>query len=82
MQGGIRIDFGPGDSVRPRLERHHLEERQHGLGEVPEEDADEVGGSAAYMLGLTQLSNYLTWKGSFSALSKPNFASKYPLESS
>ena len=30
--------------------------------------------------GLTQLSNYLTSKGSFSALSKPNFASKYALE--
>ena len=34
------------------------------------------------MLGLTQLSNYLTLKGSFSALSKPKFASKYALESS
>ena len=34
------------------------------------------------MLALTQLSNYLTLKGSFSAVSKPNFASKYALESS
>ena len=34
------------------------------------------------MLGLTQLSNHLTLKGSFSAVSKPNFASKYSLESS
>ena len=34
------------------------------------------------MLGLTQLSNYLTLKGSFSAVSKPNFASRYALESS
>ena len=34
------------------------------------------------MLGLTKLSNYLTLKGSFSAVSKPNFASKYALESS
>ena len=34
------------------------------------------------MLGLTQLSSYLTLKGSFSAVSKPNFASKYALESS
>ena len=33
------------------------------------------------MLGLTQLSNYLTL-GSFSAVSKPNFVSKYALESS
>ena len=35
------------------------------------------------MLGLTQLhvSNYLTLKGSFSAASKPKFASKYALES-
>ena len=34
------------------------------------------------MLALTQLCNYLTLKGSFSAVSKPNFASKYALESS
>ena len=34
------------------------------------------------MLGLTQLSNYLTFEGSFSAVSKPNFASKYAFESS
>ena len=34
------------------------------------------------MLGVTQLSNYLTLKGSLSAVSKPNFASKYALESS
>ena len=33
-------------------------------------------------LGLTQLSNYLTLKGSFSAVSKPNFARKYALENS
>ena len=32
------------------------------------------------MLALTQLSNYLTLKGSLSAVSKPNFASKYALE--
>ena len=32
------------------------------------------------MLALTQLSNYLTLKCSFSAVSKPNFASKYALE--
>ena len=36
--------------------------------------------SAPPMLCLTQLSNYLTLKGSFSAVSKPNFASKYALE--
>ena len=34
------------------------------------------------MLGLTQLSDYLTLKGSFSAVSKPNFPSNYALESS
>ena len=34
------------------------------------------------MLALTQLSNYLTLKGSFSAVLKPNVASKYALESS
>ena len=34
------------------------------------------------MLGLTQLSNYLTLKGSFPAVSKPIFASEYALESS
>jgi len=32
------------------------------------------------MLAPTQLSNYLTLKGSFSAVSKPNFASKYAFE--
>ena len=32
------------------------------------------------MLDLTQLSNYLTLKGSFSAVSKPKFARKYALE--
>ena len=32
------------------------------------------------MLGLTQLSNYLSLKGSFSAVSKPNFVRKYALE--
>ena len=34
------------------------------------------------MLGLTQLSIYLTLKGSFSAVSKPKFVSEYALESS
>ena len=34
------------------------------------------------MLARTQLSNYLTLKGLFSAVSKPNFASKYALGSS
>ena len=34
------------------------------------------------MLALTQLSNYITLKGSFSAVSKPTFESKYALESS
>ena len=34
------------------------------------------------MLTLTQLYNFLTLKGSFSAVSKPNVASKYALESS
>ena len=34
------------------------------------------GRSFRPMLGLTQLSNYLTLKGSFSAESKPNFANK------
>ena len=34
------------------------------------------------MLAPTQLSNYLTLKGSFSVVSKPKFARKYALESS
>ena len=34
------------------------------------------------MLALSQLSNHRTLKGSFSAVSKPNFASKYAFESS
>ena len=38
--------------------------------------------SPAYVGARTQLSNYLTLKGSFSAVSKPNFARKYALESS
>ena len=42
----------------------------------PPEDAWET------MLALTQRSTYLTLKGSFSAVSKPKFASKYALESS
>ena len=42
----------------------------------------DAGGTGP-MLGLTQqLSNYLTLKGSFSAVSKPHFASKYAFESS
>ena len=41
-----------------------------------------VGRAAAYVGSPTQLSNYLTLKGSFSAVSKQNFASKYGLESS
>ena len=46
-------------------------------------EGDTVGTEAhGPILGLTQLSNYLTLKGSFSAVSKPNFASKYALESS
>ena len=51
---------------------------------VLQRDADELHHSQLLepMLGLTQLSNYLTLKGSFSAVSKPNFASKYALESS
>ena len=38
-------------------------------------------GARGPMLALTQLSNYLTLEGSFSAVSKPNFESKYGLES-
>ena len=50
-------------------------------------DRPRAGGAGAAgallpMLGLTQLSNYLNLKGSFSAVSKPNFASIYALESS
>ena len=42
-----------------------------------------IGGSLfPPKLGLTQLSNYLTFMGSFSAVSKPNFATKYAMESS
>ena len=38
------------------------------------------GSGTGAMLGLTQLSNYLALKGSFSAVSKRIFASKYSLE--
>ena len=44
--------------------------------------ASRPGASGSPMLALTQLSNYLTLKGSFSAVSKPNFARKYAFESS
>ena len=53
-----------------------------GRGLEPGTAAGEVMLTRLTMLGLTQLSNYLTLKGSFSAVSKPNFASKYALESS
>ena len=46
------------------------------------QDEYQKAGRPVAMLALTQLSNYLTLKGSFSAVSKPNFASKYALESS
>ena len=52
--------------------------RSKGLFQGVEDD--EEGYFA--MLALTQLSNYLTLKGSFSAVPKPNFASKYALENS
>ena len=42
----------------------------------------QKAGLPVAMLALTQLSNYLTLKGSVSAVSKPTFASKYALESS
>ena len=47
---------------------------------------NRVGQCAIYlkratMLGLIQLSNYLTLKGSFSAVSKLNLASKFAFES-
>ena len=41
-----------------------------------------LGVEVTPMLTLTQLSDYLTLKGSFSAVTKPTFASKYELESS
>ena len=45
-----------------------------------EEDTTTSPAPLEAMLALTQLSNYLTLKGSLSAVSKPNFASKYALE--
>ena len=48
-----------------RREGHHLHPGAHRPGP---------------MLALTQVSNYLALKGSFSAVSKPSFASKYALE--
>ena len=50
------------------------------LGSAPVTPA-EVG-LRVPMLALTQLSNDQTLKGSLSAVSKPNFVSKYALESS
>ena len=51
-----------------------------GAPRPPRGAADPAPG--APMLALTQPSNYLTLKGSSSAASKPNVASKYALESS
>ena len=48
----------------------------------PGEAGENACAQCRPMLCLTQLSNYLTLKGSFSAVSKPNFASEYALESS
>ena len=45
-------------------------------------EANSTPRGVSPMLALTQLSNYLTLKGLFSAVSKPNFARKYAFESS
>ena len=56
---------------------------QSSRGGPPEGSCSSRGPRAgAPMLALTQRSNYLTLKGSFSAVSKTNFASEYVLESS
>ena len=56
---------------------------QHACAMLLKSNAREFGSQDSQpMLGLTQRSNYLTYKGSFSAVSKPNFASKYAFESS
>ena len=72
--------------VRAELRADALEEgRQLALAEgleLQEAAVLQEVREAEPMLALTQLSNYLTLKGSFSAVSKPNFASKYALESS
>ena len=47
---------------------------------VVDEALEPLRSAEVPVLGLTQLSNYLALKGSFSAVSKPNFASKYALE--
>ena len=60
----------------PRAEDATASVRRHLCG------PSASSGRAGPMLDLTQLSNYLTLKGSFSAVSKPNFATKYALESS
>ena len=44
------------------------------------EEVLEDGLETTYVGSPTQLSNYLTLKGSFSAVSKPNFANKYAFE--
>ena len=63
------IPSSPGSRPRYAVVTHNFKVR----------DKDTMKRSIS-MLGLTQLSNYLTLKGSFSAVSKPIFASKYALE--
>ena len=74
---GLALDCQ--ESSSRSLRPHGLEPRifREGLLEL-----GELLDRLAPMLALTQLSNYLTLKGSFSAVSTPMFASKYALESS
>ena len=62
--------------------REHVQLPTDGLSGVAADRRRQAQSNLVPMSALTQLSNYLTLKGSFSAVSKPEFASKYALESS
>ena len=63
---------------QPIVFRKHQE--QDGCAEVEEEDGDDA--AASEHLGDLYAESGQTLQGSFSAVSKPNFASKYSFESS
>ena len=66
-----------------RLTLHNCETQDHPRRSARSQPHQgEVAAQTQPMLGLTELSNYLTLKGSFSAVSKPNFASTHAFESS
>ena len=88
---GVQRIIGDAHLLSGRDLRHLLRLHRalglHGAGVLRRREEEQRGGPGPgalhrAMLALTQLSNYLPLKGSFSAVSKPIFASEYALESS